>query len=194
MTDWGVHLIDMALWAKNISAMPLAVTAAGGNFSHPENAHETFDTMSVNFQLPDYTITWEHTAGTQRGPYNRNYGLAFIGNNATLVIDREGWELFPEWDNENKKPKVPAMEKQTGKDSHLEHMQNFLQCIQSRSATACSIDNGSLVAKYAHAGNIALRSNSMLMWDAANNNFGSNHGANAFITPNYRKPWVFPKV
>lgn len=194
MTDWGVHLIDMALWAKNISAMPLAVTAAGGNFSHPENAHETFDTMSVNFQLPDYTITWEHTAGTQRGPYNRNYGLAFIGNNATLVIDREGWELFPEWDNENKKPKVPAMGKQTGKDSHLEHMQNFLQCIQTRSATACTIDNGSLVAKYAHAGNIALRSNSMLMWDAANNNFGSNHGANAFITPNYRKPWVFPKV
>ena len=194
MTDWGVHLIDIALWAKNISAPPLVVTATGGNFSYTDHAHETFDTMNVSYQLKDYTVNWEHTAGTQTGPYSRSYGLAFIGNNATIVIDRDGWELFPEWDNENKKSKVPLMEKQTGAGSHDLHMKNFLECIKTGKDPACTIENGSLVAKYAHAGNIALRTTSRLEWNEANKNFGSVTAANALITPNYRKPWVFPKV
>lgn len=194
MTDWGVHLIDMALWAKDIEELPLSVTATGGNFSYPDHAHETFDTMNVSYQLNDYIINWEHTAGTERGPYGRSYGLAFIGNDATLVIDREGWELFPEWDNQQKKHKVPLIEKQRGSDSHDLHMKNFIDCIKTRKDPACTIENGSLVAKYAHAGNIALRTNSRLVWNSSSKNFGNLPAANALITPTYRKPWVLPRV
>ena len=61
--------------------------------------------MSVLYQLPDYTISWEHSAGIQTGPYGRSYGLAFVGNDATLVIDRSGWELFAE-ENKNKSKTV----------------------------------------------------------------------------------------
>ncbi|MET6996062.1 Gfo/Idh/MocA family protein [Chitinophaga defluvii] len=194
MTDWGVHLIDMALWAKDIETLPLAVTAAGGNFSYPDHAHETFDTMNVSYQLKDYIINWEHTAGTEKGPYGRSYGLAFIGNDATLVIDREGWELFPEWDHQQNKHKVPLIEKQSGTDSHDLHMKNFIECIKTGKDPACTIENGSLVAKYAHAGNIALRTNSRLVWNSSSKNFGNVPAANALITPSYRKPWVLPKV
>jgi predicted dehydrogenase len=194
MTDWGVHLLDMALWAKDIKEMPLAVAATGGNFSFPDHAHETFDTMSVSYQLKDYLVNWEHTAGTEKGPYGRSYGLAFIGNDATLVIDREGWELFPEWDNQNKKPKVPLMEKQHGADSHEAHMINFLECIKTRKDPACTIENGSLVAKYAHAGNIALRTNTRLVWNDNTKNFGDIAAVNALLTPVYRKPWALPKI
>lgn len=194
MTDWGVHLIDMALWAKDITELPVAVTASGGNFSFPNYAHETFDTMSVNYQMKDFNINWEHIAGTQTGPYGRPYGLAFIGNDATLVIDRDSWELFPEWDNENKKSRVPAMPKQTGAGSHEDHMKNFLECIKSRKDPNCTIENGRLVATYAHMGNIALRTNSRLVWNESDKNFGKNEAANALIRPKYRKPWVLPKV
>ena len=192
MTDWGVHLIDMALWAKEITELPQAVTASGGNFSFPDRAHETFDTMSVSYQLKEYTINWEHTAGIQSGPYGRAYGLAFIGNHATLVIDRDGWELFPEPDNG--KYKVPAIPKQPGRDSHEPHMRNFIDCIKTRKDPACNIENGRLVALYAHMANIALRTNSRLEWSNASKNFGNNPAANALITPSYRKPWTFPKI
>ena len=194
LTDWGVHLIDMALWAKDITVFPKAVTATGGNFSFPEYAHETFDTMDVSYQMNDFTINWQHSAGLQNGPYGREYGLAFVGNDATLVIDRDSWELFPEWDNTNKKTKVPAMPKQTGKGSHETHMQNFLDCIKTRKDPNCPIENGRLVAMYAHMGNIALRTNSQLVWNEQNNNFGNNTAANALITPTYRKPWSLPKL
>ena len=115
--------------------------------------------MSVSYQLKDYTINWEHTAGIQSGPYGRAYGLAFVGNDATLVIDREGWELFPEM--ENGKYKVPAMPKQPGRESHELHMKNFLECIRTRKDPECTIENGRLVAVYAHIANIALRTNTV---------------------------------
>lgn len=191
-TDWGVHLIDMALWAKDITAPPQAVSSTGGNFSFTEFDHETFDTQSVIYQLPGYTISWEHSAGTQQGPFNRLYGLAFTGNYGTLVIDRDGWELFPE--NENGQYKIPAMPKQRGSESHILHMQNFIECIRSRKEPACPIENGRLVALYSHMGNIALRTNSRLEWDEKQKNFGTNKAANALITPTYRKPWTFPVV
>ncbi len=192
MSDWGVHLLDMALWAKDIKDVPIAVSASGGNWSYQDHAHETFDTMSVSYQLKDFSISWEHTAGIQSGPYSRLYGLAFIGNDATLVIDRDGWELLPE--SKDGQYKVPAIPKQGARDSHLDHVKNFMECIKSRKDPACTIENGRLVALYAHMGNIALRTQSQLVWNEPSRNFGDNRAANALITPMYRKPWVFPKL
>lgn len=192
MTDWGVHLIDMALWVKGITQLPLAVIATGGNFSFPDHAHETFDTMSVSYQMKDYVINWEHTAGIQTGPYGRAYGLAFIGNNATLVINREGWELLPETQDGNYK--VAAMPKQSGGENHEPHMKNFIECIKTRNDPVCPIENGRLVAVYAHMANIALRTNSRLEWDETNKNFRNNAAANALITPEYRMPWTLQKI
>jgi predicted dehydrogenase len=190
LTDWGVHLLDMALWCKDVNTTPLTVTAAGGNFAFADHAHETFDTMDVSFQLKDYVINWAHTAGTQKGPYGRNYGVAFVGNLATLVINREGWEIIPESDNNVNK--VEPLPLQPGKDSHEEHMKNFLECIKTRKDPNCTIENGRLVALYAHMGNIALKTKSLLQWDDAKKNFGNNAAANALIRPAYRKPWTLP--
>jgi predicted dehydrogenase len=192
VTDWGVHLIDMALWVKGLTQLPLAVTTAGGNFSFPDHAHETFDTMSVSYQMKDYVINWEHTAGTETGPYGKSYGLAFKGNDATLVINREGWEVFPETQDGNYR--VPATPKQSGGENHEAHMKNFIECIKTRKDPACTIENGRLVAVYAHMANIALRTKSRLVWNEEGKDFGDNAAANSLITPNYRKPWILPKI
>ncbi|MEP7266122.1 MAG: Gfo/Idh/MocA family oxidoreductase [Saprospiraceae bacterium] len=191
ITDWGVHLLDMALWAKDITTPPKAVVSTGGNFFMSDTNHETFDTMNVSYQMDDYTIQWDHVAGPQKGPYGRNYGLAFVGNDATLVIDRDSWELFPE--EQNGAYKVPAIPKKyESEHPHELHMQNFLECIKSRKDPNCTVENGRLVAMYAHMGNIALRTSSRLEWSEASHSFGNNKAANGLITPAYRKPWSIP--
>ena len=150
-----MHLIDMALWAKDVSAAPLSVAASGGNFAYPDYAHETFDTMAVTYQMPDHEITWENTAGIQSGPWGRNYGLAFIGNDATIVIDRSSWDLIPEM--ENGKYKVPAMPQQAGHDSHEAHVKNWVECLKSRNEPVCPIETGRMYALDTHMGNHSLR-------------------------------------
>jgi predicted dehydrogenase len=193
ITDWGAHLIDVALWAKNIKLAPISCSAIGGNFASADYNHETFDTMSVQYQLPDYNFTFEHTAGTEKGPYGRHYGLAFIGNDATLVIDRAGWEVFPE--TENNIYKIPAIPpRRNGRENHEEHVKNWLECIRDKKEPNCTIENGRLVALYAHLGNISLRTNTRVEFDEISQTFGKNEAANKLIMPNYRKPWIFPKV
>ena len=86
------------------------------------------------------------------------------------------------------------MEKQPGTDLHFIYVKNFFERIKTRKDPVCSVENGRLVALYAHAANIALRTNSRLVWDDANKNFGNNPAANAMILPGYRKPWTLPKI
>jgi len=189
MTDWGVHLLDMALWAKDVKTMPRSVQANGGKFLFPDGAHETFDTQSVMYQFDDYIFTWENNAGIESGPYGKNYGLAFIGANGTLVANREDWQVYPE------KDKTPAKTFKADNKEHKEHLSNFLDCVKRKDRnTACPIETGALSAKYAHLGNIAARlAGKSLRYDDAMKSFDVEE-ANAFIKPTYRSPWKFPTI
>ena len=192
MTDWGVHLIDMALWAADVTSTPNAVTASGGNFAYPDHAHETYDTLNVDYQLDHLTISWQSLGGIQSGPYGKLYGLAFIGNDGTIVADRSEWILNPEMADDQ--PKAAAMSGKSDGNSSEEHVKNFLQCIKTREEPHCTVENGRLVAQYSHMGNIAQRTGSRLVWNDARKEFEKNKAASSLIRPEYRKPWSFPQV
>lgn len=188
MTDWGVHLLDMALWGMNVTETPDRVIGSGGNFAYPDNYAETFDTLSVIYEFDDFTIQWNNVAGTETGPYNRNYGLAFKGTNGTLVVNREGWEVIPE------KGKAEPTTCEPDYQDHKKHVTRFIECVKNRDHnTACTINNGSLCAKYAHLGNISARVKSALVYDDDRKTF-NNKEADALIKPDYRQPWKFPKM
>ncbi|MBQ8098417.1 MAG: Gfo/Idh/MocA family oxidoreductase [Bacteroidaceae bacterium] len=186
MTDWGVHLLDMGLWGMNVKGMPRRVVALGGNLAYPNNFSETFDTLKVLYEFPDFIMQWSNSA-LQSGPYDRNYGVEFKGQNGTLVANRESWEVIP---NGNK---LEAVKKTPTNNEHYDHTTNFIESIRNRNlATACPITNGSICAKYAHMGNIAARPKESLTYDEAHQTF-HNKQADKLITPTYRKPWKMYK-
>jgi predicted dehydrogenase len=193
MSDWGVHLIDMGLWAKDIVIPPEKVLVYGANTFHEPRSRETFDSMSVIYPKDDFVINWDMTAGVQHGPYDSPYGLAFIGDRATLVADRSKLVVYPEWDDEAKKSMTEEYKFTEGKESHGDHVRNFIDCVKTRSRPACPPETGRAAALHVHIPNIAARTGeSMLLWDDANSRFTNSEKANQLITPNYRQPWSLP--
>ena len=95
MTDWGVHLLDYALFGMNVTA-PKSVMAMGGKYGYPDDACETPDSLQTIYEFDGFNVLWDHAIGINDGAYGRKHGLGFVGENGTLVIDREGWEVIPE--------------------------------------------------------------------------------------------------
>ncbi len=191
LTDWGVHLIDVVLWAMDVRRAPNAVSATGGIYTYADRAIETPDTLSVLYDMGDYTISYEHFAGLSKGYYDRSYGIAFIGNNGTLVVNRSGWQVIAEeLDGEPLMEPVPFVE---GVGSnHERHAINFIESVRERRDPICTIEMGRDAAVFAQLGNIAYRTESRLVWNAETRRFVGNPAADALLKPAYREPWTFP--
>ena len=192
MTDWGVHLIDMVLYGMKAVA-PNAVLSAGGAFAYPDGGMETPDTQQAVFEYDGFSMIWEHAAGIDNGPYGRNHGVAFIGNNGTLVVDRRGWEVIPETEGDT--PKMDAIPKQPVSEPGLDrHTRNFAECIKSREQPACPPKTAWLAAVNAHLGNVAFKTGRKVYWDQATGSFVGDDEANALIKSHYRAPWKLPTM
>jgi hypothetical protein len=134
------------------------------------------------------------TAGIQKGPYDMLYGLEFVGDDATIVMDRNKLIVYPEWDEEAKKPRTEDYKYTEGKESHKEHAKNFINSIKTGTRQACPPETGRIAALHLHIPNIAARTGeSVLLWDDKNNMFSNSEAANKLITPVYRQPWTLPK-
>jgi predicted dehydrogenase len=192
MTDWGVHIIDYALFGMKAKA-PKSVMAMGGKFAYPEDACETPDTQQALYEFDGYTMLWDHGIGIDGGYYGRSHGVGFVGNNGTLVVDRGGWEVIPEGGDN---PAMERVELQKGDGQGLNnHMKNFIDCIKDRDKVPnTNIEIAANTARVCHLGNIAFKTGRRLYWDADKSNFIGDDDANNYLVPTYRAPWELPKV
>ncbi len=195
MTDWGVHLIDIVLWGMQ-AERPNRIMSSGGAFAYPVTAMETPDTQQAIYEFDDFTMIWEHAVGIGLGPFQRSHGIAFVGNNGTLVVDRNQWELFPEAERAATGPgsykltPQPVRKARTSERGLDQHTANFVDAIRNGTSLNCDTATASLAAVNAHLGNIALRTGETLNWDGER--FPGNREANQLLTPTYRKPWSLP--
>ncbi|MDC6390339.1 Gfo/Idh/MocA family oxidoreductase [Maribacter sp. PR1] len=199
MTDWGVHLIDYALYGMK-AGTPKSVMALGGKFAYPNDASETPDTLQTVYEYDGFSILWEHATGIDGGNYGRNHGIAFIGNNGTLVLDRQGWEVIPEeefqgWGKEGI-PKMEPMSFDNGGQSGLDlHTKNFMDAVKSRDASKLTapIKVGYDAALVSHMGNVAFKTGNRIYWDETAGKF-KNEEANQYLKAKYQNGWKLPMV
>lgn len=185
MTDWGVHLINVALWAMGPTP-PKAVSSSGGKLVVEDNT-ETPDTQIAMYDFPAYTLVWEHQMLGGVGIGGRPHGLSFSGSNATLIVDGDGWEVIPE--------KNKGVAERKGKlvtDGRPAHVRNFLDCIVSRKDPVENLELAHFISTVAHLGNVAFRTGDRVAWNAETETIENNDKANQLLRVKYRKPWTMP--
>ncbi len=189
MTDWGVHLLDYALLGMKTSD-PKSIMAAGGKFAYPDDAGDTPDTLTTVYEFDGFNIQWEHATSISGGPYQREHGIAFIGNNGTLVLDRNGWEVIPEGD------KMQAVPLQKRVDNGLDlHTVNFIEAIKANNPSMLNapLEVGAHIAKFSQMGNIAYRTGKKIYWKKDSQTFQESE-ANKLLAASYNNGYKIPKI
>ncbi len=139
MSDWGVHLNDIVLWALNAKG-PKSVCTTGGILTSDDN-RDTPDTMQVVYEFPECVLTYSMRKGNGLKFNGHDYGILFCGTDGSLMLDRSGFEVIPDktvlpygiklvhGDRPIRKIDLKP-EKAKGVDGQDAHVRNFLDCVK----------------------------------------------------------------
>jgi predicted dehydrogenase len=201
--DWNVHLQDIIHWGMDVTA-PKSVHASGGKFAL-DDIRDTPDTMVVTYEFEGpkgpFLQVYEMRKGNARGiGGDPGHGMQFHGTDATLYVDRGGFEVYPESEGQgsDKKERAPAV-KSGGSYQHWPHVQNFLACVRSRAKCTSDIETGHTSTVVCHLGNISLKVGRKIYWNAkfervVDSKGRSDDEANAYLEREYRRGYELPKV
>jgi predicted dehydrogenase len=150
MTDQCTHLMDVIQWFCNDGKPPKAALSHGGVFVHIGS--ETPDNFSAIFEYPTFIATWTLCYGNS---YEDSWKILIQGKKATLVLDDDGYRVFPEpWKRPNIPPK--AIHEYKGGIPTEPHVQNFLECIVSRKEPNAPVEVGHNAVTAPHLANLAF--------------------------------------
>jgi predicted dehydrogenase len=192
ITDWGVHLTDVALWYLDSQRIGPQLTCGSCqyvNFVNPEH-DQSPDAFSVSWQYPNFVMTFTN-AVAQDWEFAR-HGNYFYGPNGSLLIHRAGYEVRPGAGGQGgggrgrggapgaaqgaaQNPAPPPLQPRRvpwregdGSDSNsstVAHGRNFLDCVKSRSKPVSDLEIGFYASLPCLLAVKAVREGRSFKWD-----------------------------
>ncbi len=203
MSDWGVHLNDIVLWALDAKG-PNSIYAAGGIRTTDDN-RDTPDTLQVIYEFPGCTLTYSMRKGNGLKFNGHDYRILFCGTDGSLMLDRSGFEVIPDHvvlpygiklvhgKRDLRKIELKP-ESEKGVDGQPAHVANFLECMKTRARPTCDIEIAHRSTNTCHLGNIAYKLGRKLEWDVATETFKNDSEANALLSREPRKGFELPNL
>jgi predicted dehydrogenase len=150
MTDQGTHLMDVIQWFCNDGKPPRAALSHGAVYVHLGG--ETPDTFSAIFEYPTFLATWTLCYGNS---YEDSWKIFIQGKKGTLVLDDDGYRVYPEpWRRPNIPP--PPLHEYKGGIPTDPHVKNFLDCLRSRQEPNAPVEVGHQAVTGPHLANLAF--------------------------------------
>ena len=157
----GTHEVDVCRWALGVG-YPKRVTASGGRY-HFKDDWQFYDTLVTSFEYEDAMLSWEGKSCQGMKFYNRDRGAAIMGTPGTVVVDRDGYEIYDLKGKRISEFKVGSQTSSTdlvGSDSMTDaHFANFIAGIRSGEKLNAPVSEGNVAVTMLQLSNIAWEVN-----------------------------------
>jgi predicted dehydrogenase len=188
----GTHEVDVCRWALDVD-YPQRITSTGGRYQFKDD-WKFYDTLVTSFAYPDKMISWEGKSCQGMKFYNRDRGAAIMGTTGTVVVDRDGYEIYDlngKKTSEFKTGKMTSSSDLRGADSMTDaHFKNFIEAIRSGEKLNAPIAVGNVSVTMLQLSNIAWEVNRELLLDTQDGKIQSDPQAMKMWGREYEKGWA----
>jgi predicted dehydrogenase len=154
MTDLLPHWIDVVHWAMK-QDQPSTAMMLGDQYIHEQ--WECPDTVQTALRYPGFDVVYEGMMSSSID----DGGIEFRGTEATLKINRSGFAVYREGEQDDKNPTLSA---HSFRDGTISHMENFFDCIKSRKEPNAPVESGVAAARAGHIANFAYLHGGQTSW------------------------------
>lgn len=221
VADYGAHRFDSMRHLMG-EVDPLTVSATGERFL--EGPGNTPDVVQATVKFSTFTMSYEavqtsgHGVGGRtekakyyrmNGEHDRPHGVAIYGTRAVIIVDRIGYDIYPETNTAPPRARSLAAERAAYESAGIGplvegapqrrfvqsadrtdlHCLNFIDCVRSRQAPNAEVEIGHRSTIIPHLINIACRTDEKLHWDSHTETITNSPTAQAMVTRLARHPW-----
>jgi hypothetical protein len=205
----GVHEMDTARWGLGKNTHPKKIHSVGGYFAF-DSDQETPNTQLATYEWEDGKILQFEVRGLYTNEEDGlKIGNLFYGTKGWMRVDINGFKTYLGRKNEaGPSMKAVVVSKMKGiggpkgfneghfhTSSRIMHRENFFKAVRSRKVSDLTADilEGHLSSSLCHLANISYRLGRELTFDDHSERFVNDDQANAYLTRNYRHPYVVPE-
>ena len=179
-TDWGVHMMDIALLGMSKDenlVMPTKVSAFGGQLAILDDDRTAPDSMEAIYEFHDPNFTMHWSIGRDH-PGKESHGTEFVSaDGRTLRVWRGGWKVLDSGGKE-----IPKEESAPPPN----HWRDFVDCVKTRNKPRADLGSVAQTTIVCHLSNAALYAGETVHWDGERNDISGKAGKN---TLSYKRPY-----
>jgi predicted dehydrogenase len=188
----GTHEVDVCRWALGVD-FPNRITSSGGRYQFKDD-WQFYDTLVTSFEYDDKLIDWEGKCCQGMRFYNRDRGSTIMGTTGTVLVDRDGYEIYDLKGNktsEFKTGKATSSSDLTGRDSMTDaHFANFIAAVKTGSALNAPVSMGNVAVTMLQLSNVAWEVNRELHLDPRDGKVQNDAEAMKMWGRTYERGWA----
>ena len=188
----GTHEVDVCRWALGVD-YPKRVTSSGGRYQFKDD-WQFYDTLVTSFEYDDALLSWEGKSCQGMKFYGRDRGAAIMGTTGTVLVDRDGYEIYDLAGNKKSEFKAGGATSSAdlvGSDSMTDlHFANFIAGIRKGEKLNAPITVGNVAVTMLQLSNIAWEVNRELQLDTTDGKIQADPEAMKLWTRDYEPGWA----
>ncbi len=185
IAGWGIHPIDIALWGAEDHFQGIWKIEGTGKFP-AEGICDTAMTWDVKIEI-DRGVMVDFRGSDSATEWKKKYSEE--SSHGTVFEGTEGWVFVKRGEIDAHPKSLLDAKIERPLSSSNNHVNNFLECIQSRNETVSPIDAAVKGDMLCHISDIAIRREEKLIFDSQRETFVGNHEANKRLARPMRSPW-----